>query len=260
MSTQYYNQLQIREIFHLEFLGRFSREIKHDCYALKGGVNLRFFFNSIRYSEDMDIDVFNTAKGTLIEKVMSILKNKSFIEILNTYRIQNVNPPNILKSKQTDTTQRFKIHLITQSGEDLLTKIEFSRRKSKGTYKVQQVSKSILRQYRMPPLFFSHFDLESAIIQKITALAKRSIIQVRDVFDIFILSTQIGGEEKFTKNLSREIIKAANNNIFEISYAEYVNSVVSYLSLEDQNKYRNKSYWEEIQINTSQFLEGMLNG
>mgnify|MGYP001601104310 FL=1 len=48
-----YNSLQLREIFHLEFLRWLGRKVKPDYYAIKGGTNLRFFFQSFRYSEDM---------------------------------------------------------------------------------------------------------------------------------------------------------------------------------------------------------------
>ena len=57
MYKETYSALQIRELFHLEFLRCLSRKIRAEFYALKGGVNLRFFFKSFRYSEDMDIDV-----------------------------------------------------------------------------------------------------------------------------------------------------------------------------------------------------------
>jgi len=48
-----YNSLQQREIFHLEFLRWFGRKADPKHYALKGGVNMRFFFGSIRYSEEI---------------------------------------------------------------------------------------------------------------------------------------------------------------------------------------------------------------
>jgi len=51
-----YTHLQLREVFHLEFLRWFGKRVRTNYYALKGGVNLRFFFNSFRYSEDMDLD------------------------------------------------------------------------------------------------------------------------------------------------------------------------------------------------------------
>lgn len=60
MNDKFYTSLQIREAFHLEFLRSFGRKLAADRYCLKGGVNLRLFFRSIRYSEDMDIDITAT--------------------------------------------------------------------------------------------------------------------------------------------------------------------------------------------------------
>jgi len=55
MNKEIYNDLQIREIFHLEFLRRFARKIKAGLYAVKGGANLRFFFKSVRYSDTLGV-------------------------------------------------------------------------------------------------------------------------------------------------------------------------------------------------------------
>ncbi len=48
---------QLREVFHFCFLDRLLKVSTPNLYVLKGGVNLRFFYNSPRYSEDMDLDV-----------------------------------------------------------------------------------------------------------------------------------------------------------------------------------------------------------
>ena len=70
---KHFNGLQIRQIFHIEFLRVFARKFKPQFYALKGGVNLRLFFRSVRYSEDMDIDVVTIDKITLRDSVMKML-------------------------------------------------------------------------------------------------------------------------------------------------------------------------------------------
>ena len=49
-----FTQLQIREAFHLCFLQELLRTFDPKLVALKGGINLRFFFKSPRYSEDME--------------------------------------------------------------------------------------------------------------------------------------------------------------------------------------------------------------
>ncbi len=52
-----YNTIQYVELFHLLFLDQLGRKLDKSFYALKGGCNLRFFMKSIRYSEDVDIDI-----------------------------------------------------------------------------------------------------------------------------------------------------------------------------------------------------------
>ncbi len=61
------NPLQMREVFHLVFLGALVRSVPLSAFTLKGGTNLRFFFGSIRYSEDVDLDVSGLAVHILRE-------------------------------------------------------------------------------------------------------------------------------------------------------------------------------------------------
>lgn len=70
MEKIVYNPLQLREVFHLKFLrwwGR-KRQVKH--YAVRGGANLRFFFNSFRYSEDIDLDICRLEVSVIKDIVM----------------------------------------------------------------------------------------------------------------------------------------------------------------------------------------------
>jgi len=191
MERYNYNSLQLREIFHVEFLRWLNNEIKIENYILKGGSNLRFFFSSIRYSEDMDIDISNTEVGLLKDSVMKILNSTSFKNNLNIFGIDNIIVPDMTKAKQTKTTQRFKVQLLASSGEDLFTKIEFSRRGFKGNNVISTIDKAILRDYKCSPVLVSHYDGCSALIQKIEALAARSMVQARDIFDIYNLSSQL---------------------------------------------------------------------
>ena len=113
------------ELFHLLFLDQLTRVLDNALYAVKGGCNLRFFFNSIRYSEDLDIDVKTIAVNTLKNKIDRVLKSIPFQHILKTRQIVigKISAP-----KQTETTQRWKLTLRTPLPLALNTKIEFSRR------------------------------------------------------------------------------------------------------------------------------------
>ena len=53
--------LEQREAFHLLFLRALVRSMPLESFVLKGGSNLRFFFGSIRYSEDMYLDAGDIA-------------------------------------------------------------------------------------------------------------------------------------------------------------------------------------------------------
>jgi len=248
-----YDQLKLREIFHLEFLRNLNRKVKTGSYALKGGVNLRFFFRSFRYSEDLDLDVAAPGVAALRDLVMKILETPTFTDTLKPFGIERVVAPDISKAKQTETTQRFKVHLLTASGEDLFTKIEFSRRGIKGEVAIQPVSEDILRAYMLPPLLVAHYTVSSAIAQKIEALAARKEIQARDVFDLYILNSQYTGVAP--SEIDKGKFAKARENIFEISFGQFRDTVLSYLAVEDQATYNAPAAWDEIKLKAAQFID-----
>lgn len=250
-----YNSLQVRELFHLEFLRCFGRKAKAKFYALKGGTNLRLFFNSFRYSEDMDLDIQGVTVALLKDIVMKILQALSFQETLKPFGVERVVPPDIGRAKQTETTQRFKIHLITYAGEDLFTKVEFSRRGFRGKVVVQPVSNTILREYKLAPLLVPHYDIQSTIIQKIGALAGRSVIQARDIFDLYTLSSQYDPLKMKETEIKTVKLAKAYENMFTISFEQFRDTVISYLSAEDQAVYNSPSLWDEIRLKAGHFIE-----
>lgn len=255
MNDAFYASLQIREVFHLEFLRWFGRKLAAGNYSLKGGVNLRFFFHSIRYSEDMDIDIHGVRVERVKKTVMEILSARAFGDSLKSFGIQGIVPPDITKAKQTETTQRFKIHLLTSGGEDLFTKIEFSRRGMKGTTVVEPVSPLILRSYKMGPLLVPHYDAASAVEQKIQALAQRSVLQARDIFDLFVLSSQCDQARRKSLQPGKIILKTAHDNIFLVEFPQFRDTVVTYLRAEEQKTYSQPAAWDEIKLKTAHFLD-----
>lgn len=250
-----FNSLQQREIFHLEFLRWFSRKAKAKYYALKGGVNMRFFFSSLRYSEDMDIDVSDLGVEVLQEVVLGILLTQAFRRIFESHGIENIIAPDITKAKQTEITQRFKIHLITFAGEDLFTKIEFSRRGLKKGIIVQSVSDHILRSYKLTPLLIPHYNIKSTIIQKIDAIASRSVTQARDIYDLYILNSQfVGTEITESEIIEKDKFKKAYNNLFAVTFEQFRDSVISYLPPEEQIIYNKDSSWDEVRLKAANLI------
>jgi predicted nucleotidyltransferase component of viral defense system len=77
-----WTQREAAEIFHLLFLHAFGTRVDKALYALKGGGNLRFFHKSIRYSEDIDVDIRTMSVTTLRNHVNRVLTAQPFTQAL----------------------------------------------------------------------------------------------------------------------------------------------------------------------------------
>jgi predicted nucleotidyltransferase component of viral defense system len=64
------------EQFHLLFLAQLGRRVNPSHFVLKGGCNLRFFHRSIRYSEDMDLDLGEIDAHAFRDKVGEVFASR----------------------------------------------------------------------------------------------------------------------------------------------------------------------------------------
>lgn len=245
---------QAVELFHLLFLQQLGTRLDKKLYALKGGCNLRFFFHSIRYSEDLDLDVQIVAKETLRKNVNQILEFRGFTQILRSHRlaISFVSEP-----KQTATTQRWKIHLrLEDDGSELPTKIEFSRRGFRAGTAFELIDPEIIRLHRLRPILATHYTLETAFTQKVEALIHRTETQARDVFDLNLLleAGAQGGELPVT--VKSKLTQACENAI-GIGFDDFQGQVVAYLAPEYQDYYGTTAAWEKVQGNVLENLQGL---
>lgn len=239
------DQLNIKayiELFHLLFMEQFNQKVNKRLYALKGGCNLRFYLGSIRYSEDIDIDIHTIALNTLKNTVNKILSSVPFTRILKAKNIVIVDTST---PKQTETTQRWKIQIKTpHQSLPVNTKLEFSRR----TKTIQAVTSAVSREltvtYQLRSIFMQHYDANAALQQKIKALILRKETQARDIFDIYhLLQTQkVEVSNKFTPD---ELQKAIENAL-AINFSEFKSQVISYLEPSYQSQYDNTDVWGTI--------------
>ena len=180
-----WSERQAIEIFHLMFLRAFGARVDKALFALKGGCNLRFYHRSIRYSEDMDLDIRTMATGTLRTNVETVLEGT---QLLASLRAQKILVDSVTAPKQTQTTQRWKIALrIGEQRVAVPTKIEFSRRTLDAGAVLSPVVPELIRLYRLYPVIVQHYDASAAALQKIAALALRTETQARDIFDLDLL-------------------------------------------------------------------------
>lgn len=241
-----YTSRQQREIFHFLFLERLLKIADPRLFVLKGGVNLRFFFNSPRYSEDMDLDVLGGSVTTLKKNGYRILEDPSFARSLATFGVTALIINDPTKAKHSTTTQRFRARLVTTSGDVYPTRVEFSRRGSEHEYVTETIDPGIARPYRRLAFACQHYTAQSAALQKVNALAHRSEIQVRDAFDLYVL--WLGGHltSRVTSSMAQAVRRRAIENLLVFSYADYQGQVLDYLEPEQMERFGPERVWNEI--------------
>lgn len=244
------------ELFHLVFLRALvAKGEDKGLVALKGDCNLRFYFGSVRYSEDMDLDVVVIAKETLKNKVDRLLKSPAVTAPLKAHglTIAETSAP-----KQTETTQRWKVALL-RAGDALpiRTKVEFSRRDGIEGAKYEATDREILRPYGLTPMLATHYTTSAAIRQKLHALAARTEPQARDVFDLSLLLARPDSAGLTLSDDEKGWLGGAVERAMELSFDEYTSKVVAYLEPSHAEIYAGRETWEAMQEDVIARLEAL---
>jgi hypothetical protein len=250
MSEGSVNAIRSVEQFHLLFLAQLARRVKPGLYVLKGGCNLRFFHRSVRYSEDMDLDLGEIGRETFRDEVRKLLASRPFAEILEAraLAIDRVSEP-----KQTETTQRWKIGLrVHGAGTPLPTRIVCSRRGLEDGVALGSVDPNVARGYQLPPFLVSHYDAAAALRQKIGALSGRRETQARDVFDLHLLLAS-GAPLPVRDD---EITARACANALSVDFGTFRSQVLSYLEPDARSQYDSPSAWDAVVLEVVDALRG----
>ncbi len=246
-----YTTIQYVELFHLLFLDQLGRKLDKRFYALKGGCNLRFYMKSIRYSEDVDMDIQTIPKDKLRSTVAGILKSKPFAQIL---QIHGIMIGRWSEPKQTATTQRWKVGLSISGSNILLpTKIEFSRRGMKGNTVFEAVDPELVRNYSLSSIMANHYDSHSAYEQKVEALITRRTTQARDIFDLNLL-LNAGLDKNISSSKLRSRLCEAESNVMSVTFDIFKSQVLSYLPPDYQKQYNSVSVWDDIVLKVVEAL------
>ena len=245
------NTIAYVEQFHLLFLDQLGRKLDKRHYALKGGCNLRFYLKSIRYSEDIDIDVQLTSVDKLQDCVDQIIKGATFAKILQS---RGLTISFCSSLKQTATTRRWKLALTLKGSElPLHTKIEFSRRGMSEPVVFEPVDGLIMRDYQLTPILASHYPADVAFRQKVDALIHRSQTQARDIYDLdHLLRCGVSTQGMVLPKQWRE----AQQNAMSVSFDDFKSQVLSFLSPEYQAQYAVPEVWDEMVIRVVDALKG----
>jgi hypothetical protein len=233
-------QREAIERFHLVFLRHFAPVVSPGTVCLKGGVNLRLYHNSPRLSEDIDFDARIVGVDILKKNVNKVLASRP---LLTELAAAGITLSEIKPAKQSQTAQRWKFHVIYQ-GNALPTRLEFSRRDEEGFEEcvAEPPSPSLLAEQRVVSFVFNHYTPTAAYRQKINALATRTQVQARDVFDLHHLARFC----EAGKGAPPELVIRAIEQISMISFGMFMDQVVPFLPADLASHYGTPEAWRNM--------------
>jgi len=244
-----FDKVEVIELFHVAFLDVLAKRVDRARYVLKGGANLRFFFNSLRYSEDIDLDLCGEQPWRLQEKVDALLAGGPLHLVLRAagLRIAEVSP-----HKQTETSQRWKVAIEHAAGT-VRTKIEFSNRGDLDPRRrVDVIPQRIVSPHALRAPAVQHYVDDAPAGQKIAALAYRSETQARDIFDLDLLLRQ---RQLAVGVVDPELLGKAAEIALHLPYGVFEDQVLPFLEQDARELYEGPEAWEAIQIFVADSLE-----
>lgn len=254
---------EAREAVHVLLLRELQQIRDGEAVILEGGVNLRLFYASPRYSEDMDLDGESGARLAIRSAIRGIFDDREFLESLRRLGLRGLDPkegPN----KDTGVTFRYKFHVLAPGDQSYGTKVEvsFRDRDEADFYEMARPARERLERYLPgdPGFSVQRYDRASALRQKIEALAGRTRIEARDIFDINLL---LDGWDKpprqlvsFLANAVEETtLRLAHERTLQLDYREYESLVVRFLEDDVRKRYRTESKWDELRLRAASLIE-----
>ncbi len=256
---------QAREALHVLVLRKLKDEARAGSFVLKGGVNLRLFFGSPRYSADMDLDG-DAATSPILRQIISKIIGSPWLDArLRAVGLQGVEYSG-RPAKNTETTFRVKMMVINGGGIPLHTKIEVSMRGRPASDQVAQedAAEDVVRSYAAAgegPLTLPHYPVDPATRQKLEALATRATPEARDVFDLHVLargalaSVDVAYLRRW---LPTERLALARERVWALDYPTFLDQVVEFLGESDRAEHGTRDEWETRQLFVSEMIDAIL--
>lgn len=251
-----------REAVHLLILRELAKVRDGADEDVKGGANLRLFFGSLRYSEDIDLDGEPEASQFIRCAINGIFSDRVFTRTLQHIGIRGLDPgggPN----KDTETTFRYKFNVILPGDVRYPTKVEVSfRDRYDGDGIVVEIpDERIFRPYGIQPAAVRRYVRAAAVRQKISALGGRREAQARDVFDLHVLVGSAANESMLAflvEGLERVRLEAAYKRALDITFAEFKGQVVEFLTEDARARYGTENVWDDLRLQAATLVETVL--
>jgi predicted nucleotidyltransferase component of viral defense system len=258
------DDVAVREAFHVHLLRDLVRSMDPHLFRLKGGVNLRLYFGSLRYSEDIDLDADRGARPILRREIGRLLHDAAFLRQLATLGIRGVDG-RTAPNKDTETTLRYKARVVSPGGVPLPTKVDVSFRQEESAEEgtLEAADERVTSQYLSSadrPLQVMHYTVMPAVRQKIAALALRAEVQARDVFDLAMLAekrTDTLDLPFLRRRLSDDTLREAHRRALSLPYDVYRSTVVEFLDPSERATLGSDRSWDEQRLFAARLIEGI---
>lgn len=236
-----------------------------DAVTVKGGVALRLFYGSPRYSEDIDLDGDPAARLAIRESVKRFFTDDAMFHELKRLKLRGLDPkegPN----KDSEATFRYKFHVLGGGDVGYPTKIEVSFREPHpaDARRVARADPRIVERYlgEGHEMKVPHYSRPSAVRQKLEALEGRSTVQARDIFDLGLLTAGPPREDPelvkpLAEHMTAEQLQGAYDRVFLLEYSDYEGQVVEFLPPDEQADYRGPDAWERLQLRVAFLIEAV---
>jgi predicted nucleotidyltransferase component of viral defense system len=248
---------QVIEVFHLLFMQVLTAHSR-DWFILKGGANIRYYFGSVRYSNDIDLDYFGK-KGWQVERSVDAALTGRALKLLLSQ--QGLEIGESTKPKQTETTRRWKLGLARQNtvGDLIRTKVEFSDRGNESNDVLYEtIPNQIVDPYALRPATVSHYGQTAALEQKIAALALRVETKARDIFDLdLLLRLRRAGSGPVRLDVSHAA--QASRRALEVGYESFRSEVIPFLDPDIAVLYEGGENWEEMRGSVSDEIAALVD-
>jgi len=247
------NGARLIEILHLAFLQVLPSHMPVADYVVKGGANLRLWYDSRRRSQDIDLDYLGERFSVVETKVDAVLASRAFGDLLRVAGVEMTEPT---KPKQTDTTRRWKF-AVSGPGALLHSKIEFSGRGGADPERALEPARDDLgRSIGLRVVKASHYLPPAAIRQKIRALGQRTETEPRDVFDLDLLFASHPDAVR-PREVAATDLQAAIDAAFSIDYRAYTDLVVTYIEEDFVDIYGRPEAWQDMVLKVVEQLEAL---
>ena len=244
------NDLELVQGFHIAFLTALAQSADIRGWALKGGGNMRFFYGSRRFSEDIDLDATGAATFTRkVERAFESTLMQKQLAAIGT-RMTEFYPKD-----RSDTKERWNLKLVipgvpVEQGV-ASTKIEISYRPYPAIPReiaVERIDSNVMATYggRLVAPQLTRYLAPSAVGQKIIALSERSATQPRDAYDLDHL-WKAYPDALAKGQIDPAIADSAAARLVELTYGQYEALVGSFLDPDYAGIEGTEEHWNAIQ-------------